>query len=215
MKQGPLSTTEVRSTYSLSQLPMQLGHKMWALPIKCSRPWQTVKRKPMTQETSKHSRILATVAADPASKLSGISDSDIYPVPCPWPSAGISLQHQLRSEIWGTESRYTGFPWQLSGKESTCQCKRHGFNPWAGKIPWRRKWLHTPVFLPGKSHGQRSWRATILRVVKSWTWLSTHRDTQTHTTLLLRYSRDLWATCYPLMNLFCLYWTKLISSLKN
>ena len=195
MKQGPLSTTEVRSTYSLSQLPMQLGHKMWALPIKCSRPWQTVKRKPMTQETSKHSRILATVAADPASKLSGISDSDIYPVPCPWPSAGISLQHQSRSEIWGTESRYTGFPWQLSGKESTCQCKRHGFNPWAGKIPWRRKWLHTPVFLPGKSHGQRSWRATILRVVKSWTWLSTHRDTQTHTTLLLRYSRDLWATC--------------------
>ena len=30
------------------------------------------------------------------------------------------------------------------------------FNPWVGKIPWRREWKHTPVFLPGKSHGQRS-----------------------------------------------------------
>ena len=33
---------------------------------------------------------------------------------------------------------------------------RHGFNPWAVKIPWRRKWQPTPVFLPGKSYGQRS-----------------------------------------------------------
>ena len=31
-----------------------------------------------------------------------------------------------------------------------------GFDPWVGKIPWRRKWQPTPVFLPGKSHGQRS-----------------------------------------------------------
>ena len=33
---------------------------------------------------------------------------------------------------------------------------RHGFDPWVGKIPWRRKWQPTPVFLPGESHGQRS-----------------------------------------------------------
>ena len=49
-----------------------------------------------------------------------------------------------------------GLPWWLSGKEHTCQCRRHGFDPWVGKIPWRRKWQPTPVFLPGKSHGQRS-----------------------------------------------------------
>ena len=30
------------------------------------------------------------------------------------------------------------------------------FSPWVGKMPWRRKWQPTPVFLPGKSHGQRS-----------------------------------------------------------
>ena len=33
---------------------------------------------------------------------------------------------------------------------------RFGFNPWAGKTPWSRKWQPTPVFLPGKSHGQQS-----------------------------------------------------------
>ena len=44
----------------------------------------------------------------------------------------------------------------LSGKESACQCRRHKFDPWVRKIPWRRKWQPTPVFLPGKSHRQRS-----------------------------------------------------------
>ena len=40
-------------------------------------------------------------------------------------------------------------------KKSTCQGRRPRINPWVGKIPWRRKWLPTPVFLPGESHGQR------------------------------------------------------------
>ena len=44
----------------------------------------------------------------------------------------------------------------LSGEESACHCRRHGLDPWVKKIPWRRKWLPMPVFLPGKSHGQRS-----------------------------------------------------------
>ena len=42
------------------------------------------------------------------------------------------------------------------GQESACQCKRPRFDPWVRKIPWRRKWQPTPVFLPGESHGQRS-----------------------------------------------------------
>ena len=52
-----------------------------------------------------------------------------------------------------------GLPWWLSSKESTCRCRRrtkHGFDPWVGKIPWRRKCQPAPVFLPGKFHGQRS-----------------------------------------------------------
>ena len=51
---------------------------------------------------------------------------------------------------------FHGFPGSFSAKESTCQCRRHGFDPWVGKIPWRRTWPPTPVFLPGESHGQRS-----------------------------------------------------------
>ena len=50
-------------------------------------------------------------------------------------------------------------PRGTSGKEPTCQCRRRkrcGFDPWVGKIPCRRKWQPTPVFLPGESHGQRS-----------------------------------------------------------
>ena len=46
------------------------------------------------------------------------------------------------------------FQW-LSGRESVCQGRRHRLDPWVGKISWRRKWQSTPVFLPGKSHGQR------------------------------------------------------------
>ena len=51
-----------------------------------------------------------------------------------------------------------GFPRGTSGKESACQCrgrKRHVFDPWVRKIPWRKKWQPTSVFLPGKSHGLR------------------------------------------------------------
>ena len=58
----------------------------------------------------------------------------------------------------GTEM-FLGFPGGASGKEPTCQCRRHkrrGFNPWVRKIPWRRAWQPTPIFLPEESNGQRS-----------------------------------------------------------
>ena len=56
-------------------------------------------------------------------------------------------------------------PW-LSGKEPARQCRRCKFNPWVERSPWRRKWQPIPVFLPGKSHGQRNWRATVHGVTK-------------------------------------------------
>ena len=52
-----------------------------------------------------------------------------------------------------------GLPRWLRGKESACQWRRHwrlGFDLWFGRIPWRRAWQPTPVFLPEESHGQRS-----------------------------------------------------------
>ena len=53
----------------------------------------------------------------------------------------------------------TGFPRWRSGKESACQyrrCKRLGFDPWVGNISRSKKWQPTPVFFPGKFHGQGS-----------------------------------------------------------
>ena len=72
-----------------------------------------------------------------------------------------------------------GLPRWHSDKVSACQCrghKRHQFFSWAGKIPWRRKWQPTPVFLPGESHELSLcvyglW-TTVHRVAKRQTRLS-------------------------------------------
>ena len=56
----------------------------------------------------------------------------------------------------GLQKHLFGFPDLCSGKESASQCRRCGFNPWVGKIPWRKKWLPTPVFLPGEFQVHRS-----------------------------------------------------------
>ena len=81
----------------------------------------------------------------------------------------------LRSEV-------LGFPGGSDGTKICLQCTRPGFDPWVGKIPWKRKWQPTPVFLPGEFHGQRGacWAAFIglHRVRQYWvtntflnTWL--------------------------------------------
>ena len=62
-----------------------------------------------------------------------------------------------------TNIRMNGHPCWLNCKESACQCGRHRFNPWIGKIPCRREWQPTPVFLPGKFYEQR-----ILAAYSPW-----------------------------------------------
>ena len=64
--------------------------------------------------------------------------------------------HKAMSIHKATAILVGSFPGGSDGKESICQCRRHGFDPWVRKIPWRRKWQPTPVSLPGKSYGQRS-----------------------------------------------------------
>ena len=82
--------------------------------------------------------------------------------------------------------KYMGLPSWLSSKESACQIMRPGFNLWDRKIPWRRKWQPTLVFLPGKSHGQKSLVSNSPQSCKSqkhlsnwaWTWaqVSIHQN---------------------------------------
>ena len=70
-----------------------------------------------------------------------------------------------------------------NGKACTYQSKRHkkcGFAPWVGKIPWRRAWQPTPVFFPGKSHGQRSPVGYSPWGRKEWD-TTEHTHTHTHT----------------------------------
>ena len=65
-----------------------------------------------------------------------------------------------------------GFSGSASGEELAGQYrrpKRSEFDPWVGKIHWRRVWQPTPVFLPGESHGHRSlvgYRLAIVLVTK-------------------------------------------------
>ena len=70
-----------------------------------------------------------------------------------------------------------GFPDGASGKEPAYQ--RPGFDPWVGRIPWRRKWQPTPVILPGESCGQRSLAGCSHGITKRWSRLSTHARTHT------------------------------------
>ena len=67
--------------------------------------------------------------------------------------------------------------------------KTCGFDPWVGKIPWSKKWQPTPIFLPGKSHGQRSLVGYSPGGTKSQThlrdWTNTHTQTNTSEQTLL------------------------------
>ena len=80
-------------------------------------------------------------------------------------------------------------PGGTSGKESACQCRRHkrySFDPWVGMIPWSRKWQPTPVFLAGKSHGQRSLVGYSPQGRKESDMTEhTHTHTHTHTQVIL------------------------------
>ena len=59
------------------------------------------------------------------------------------------LMEELRGGMWE-------MPLSVSALQVSClQCSRPGFDPWVGKIPWRKAWQPTPVLLPGESHGQR------------------------------------------------------------
>ena len=58
----------------------------------------------------------------------------------------LDMTERLSLSLWG-------FPSGSAGKESTCDVGRPGFDPWVGKVLWRREWLPTPVFWPGEFHG--------------------------------------------------------------
>ena len=62
--------------------------------------------------------------------------------------------------------------WWLRWYRVHLHCRRPRFDPWVGKIPWRRKWQSTPVSLPGEFVDRGTWWAAVHGVTKSWTRLN-------------------------------------------
>ena len=97
-----------------------------------------------------------------AGKESACNEGDPGPIPglgrSPGEGIGYSLQYSWASLVAQMvknlpECRF------INAEDIACslpQSMGDGFHPWVRKIPWRRAWQPTPVFLPGESHGQRS-----------------------------------------------------------
>ena len=91
------------------------------------------------------------------------------------PSMGLHRVGHDWSDLAAAAAMCLGFPAGASDKEPPANAgdMRCRFHPWDGKIPWRREWQPTPVFLPGESHGWGAWRATVhefaqLHPVQTW-----------------------------------------------
>ena len=115
---------------------------------------QMVKNLPAMQET----RVWSLGWEDILEKEMA-THSSILAWRIPWTEEPGGLQSMGLQRVgydWATNTHkgIRGLPWRFSSR--VLQCKRHKFHLWVGKIPWRRKRLPTPVFLPGKSHGQKS-----------------------------------------------------------
>ena len=95
-----------------------------------------------------------------------------------------------------------GFPGGSEGKRICLQRRRPGFDPWVGKIPWRRtKWQPTPLFLPGESHGHRRLAGYSPWVAKSQTRLrcmDSNEGSRCHGYLFLTFSGNIRKTNTPL-----------------
>ena len=82
-----------------------------------------------------------------------------FPSPGDLPNSGIKPGSLMSYLHWQAGSLPLSFPGGAVVNNlpaNAGKTQRGWFNPWAGKIPWRRAWQPTPVFLPGESHGQRS-----------------------------------------------------------
>ena len=102
------------------------------------------------------------------------------------------------------------------------QCRRPQFDPWVGKIPWRREWLPTPVFLPGEFHGDRSlvgYSSWSHKELDTTEWLThTHTHTYSFKSSLYKWLKQPFRYQEPWLlrmhcdrTLYCLHWLSFLS----
>ena len=87
-----------------------------------------------------------------------VTHSSILAWRSPWTERlqSTGSQSRTRPSDFTSLNPITGLSRWLRGYRIYLQCQRLKFDPWVGKIPWRRARKSSPVFLPGESHGQRS-----------------------------------------------------------
>ena len=99
-----------------------------------------------------------------------------------------------------TEFRYhaltlsLGFPRLLSGKESACQSRRIGFDPWVWKIPWKGNSKPLQYSCMENFTYSRAWWVIVHGVTESQTWLNNWEYTVSASLLILKFLhyRELW-----------------------
>ena len=148
---------EINPEYSLEGLMLNLklqyfGHLMWTAdslekPLMPGKDWgQKVKRVSEDEMAGWHhwcNEHELRQTSGHGQEQGGLACYN------PWGLKVLDMTGQLINN----KGARRGIPWWFSGKESTCRFRRCGFHLWVRKIPWRRKWQPTPVFLPGKSQG--------------------------------------------------------------
>ena len=123
----------------------------------CSRTFwvaQTVKNLPAMWET----RVWSLGGKDPPEKALA-THSSILAWKIPWteePGRLQSMGSQRVGHDWATSLTFGKASLLAQIIKNPSQWRRHGFDPWLGKISWRRKWQPTPVFLPKEFQGQRN-----------------------------------------------------------
>ena len=144
----PLLPSSVNQGFPQENVNMWLPYFLWFLPMPFTHPAHHLHRKRLDEET-------AVGWEDPVLLLT----SPYSPALLRWaahPLFNITLPLTLIILFWTHICAPGGFPGgkRTCVKEPNCQCRKPN-RAWVRKIPWRRAWQPTPVFLPGESHGQR------------------------------------------------------------
>ena len=144
-------------------------HLLLCDPMDCSLPGSSVHGILQVRTLQWLATSFSRGCPDPGSNWVSCITGGIFTV---WVNKEAHLS--LEVHLYLNNISFWGFPGGASGKESACWSTRRRFNPWVRKIPWKRKWQPTPVFLPGQFHGQRSlagysqWESQRAGYLRDW-----------------------------------------------